>query len=352
MADRRFHAHAGALTLARIAELAGAALPDGADPARRFDDVAALGDAGPADVTFLDNRKYLAALRATKAGACLVHPALAARVPGGCVALAAANPYRAYARIAAAFHPAAKAAAGVHPSAFVDPAAVLAAGVSVGPNAVVLAGARLGAGVEIGPGATVGENVELGDGVVVGANASVSHAVVGPRTRLYPGVRIGQDGFGFAADAAGFVKVPQLGIVRIGADCEVGANSCIDRGSATDTVIGDGTWIDNLVQIGHNVKTGRQCVIVAQVGISGSTELGDGVMAGGQAGLAGHLKVASGARIVAQSGVHRDIGPGETVGGSPAVPVGEWRRQSAALRRLVQRAAPPRAAPEDGNESE
>jgi UDP-3-O-[3-hydroxymyristoyl] glucosamine N-acyltransferase len=151
-------------------------------------------------------------------------------------------------------------------------------------------------------------------------------------------VRIGQDGFGFAMGPAGFVKVPQLGLVRIGADCEVGANSCIDRGSAGDTVIGDGTWIDNLVQIGHNVKTGRSCVIVAQVGISGSTELGDGVMAGGQSGFAGHLKVAAGAKIVAQSGVHRDIEAGQTVGGSPAIPAEEWRRQSAVLRRLARRA--------------
>lgn len=338
MADRRFHAHVGRLALARIAEIVEVPVPDGADGTRLFDDVAALGEAGAEHVAFLDNRKYLAALAATKAGACLVHPALAGRVPAGCTALATSNPYRAYARLAAAFHPPTRAASGVHGSAFVDPAAELGPGVSIGPNAVVLAGAKLGAGVEIGPGATIGENVELGDHAIVGANASVSHAIVGPRTRLYPGVRIGQDGFGFAMGAGAFVKVPQLGIVRIGADCEIGANSCIDRGSASDTVIGDGTWIDNLVQIGHNVKTGRQCVIVAQVGISGSCELGDGVMAGGQAGLAGHLKVASGAKIVAQSGVHRDVGAGEAVGGSPAVPVGEWRRQSAALRRLARSA--------------
>jgi UDP-3-O-[3-hydroxymyristoyl] glucosamine N-acyltransferase len=336
MADRRFHAYAGALALTRIAQIAELELPPTADGARTFDGVSALDAAEPGHITFLENRKYLGALAATKAGACLVHPALASRVPSGCMALATANPYRAYARVAAAFHPSARIQAGVHPTAYVDPTAELGPGVSVGPKAVVLAGAKLGSFVEIGPSATIGENVELGERVVVGANATISHAIVGPRTRLYPGVRIGQDGFGFAMGAGLFVKVPQLGIVRIGADCEVGANSCIDRGSASDTVIGDGTWIDNLVQIGHNVKTGRQCVIVAQVGISGSCELGDGVMAGGQAGLAGHLKVASGAKIVAQSGVHRDVATGEAVGGSPAVPVGEWRRQSAALRRLAR----------------
>lgn len=339
MADRRFHAYAGALALTRIAELVGAALPAGADGSLLFDDVASLAAAGPAQISFLENRKYLGALAITKAGACLVHPSLSARVPAGCHALAVANPYLAYASLAAAFHPPQRTPAGVHPTAVVDVSARLGEGVSIGPYAVVMAGAKLGAGVEIGPGATIGANVELGDFVVVGANASVSHALVGPRTRLYPGVRIGQDGFGFALSPTGFVKVPQLGLVRIGADCEVGANSCIDRGSAGDTVIGDGTWIDNLVQIGHNVKTGRSCVIVAQVGISGSTELGDGVMAGGQAGLAGHLKVAAGAKIIAQSGVHRDIPAGQTVGGTPAVPAEEWRRQSAALRRLVRRTA-------------
>jgi UDP-3-O-[3-hydroxymyristoyl] glucosamine N-acyltransferase len=349
MADRRFHAYAGALALSRVAEIVEAALPSGADGARTFDDVASLSAAGSAEISFLENRKYLGALAATKAGACLVHPSLAARVPAGCHVLAVANPYLAYARLAAAFHPPQRGPAGVHPTAFVDPSAILGEGIAIGPHAVVMAGAKLGAGVEIGPGASVGANVELGDFAVVGANASISHAVVGPRTRLYPGVRIGQDGFGFATGPGGFVKVPQLGLVRIGADCEVGANSCIDRGSAGDTVIGDGTWIDNLVQIGHNVKTGRSCVIVAQVGISGSTELGDGVMAGGQAGLAGHLKVAAGAKIVAQSGVHRDIDVGQTVGGTPAVPAEEWRRQSAALRRLARRAVS--EPPKEPNES-
>jgi UDP-3-O-[3-hydroxymyristoyl] glucosamine N-acyltransferase len=336
MADRRFHDHAGALRLADIARIADASLPAGADGERRFDDVRALGEASRQEVSFLENRRYLKALAATEAGACLIHPSLAGRVPAGCVALATANPYRAYARVAAAFHPPRKPAPGIHPTAFVDPTAELAAGVAVGPHAAILAGARLAAGVAIGANATVGENVELGEGCVIGANATVSHAVIGARTFVYPGARIGQDGFGFAPDPAGHVKVPQLGIVRIGADCEIGANSCIDRGSASDTVIADGTWIDNLVQIGHNVKIGRGSVIVAQVGISGSTELGAMVMAGGQAGLSGHLKIGDGAKIVAQSGVHRDIEPGGIVGGSPAVPVGEWRRQSAAMRRLAR----------------
>lgn len=323
MADRRFHPWAGRLTLARVAEIAGAALPADADPARDFDGVASLGDAGPCHVSFLDNRRYLADLAASNAGAVLIHPALAARAPKTCLALTVRTPYAAYARVAAAFHPPPAFAPGIHPTAFVDPAAELGAGVSIGPNATVMARAKIGADCRIGPNATIGEAVELGAGTRVGANASVSHAVVGRNVAIYPGARIGQDGFGFAIEPGGFLKVPQLGIVRIGDDCEIGANTCVDRGSASDTVIGAGTWIDNLVQIGHNVKIGKGCVIVANVGISGSAELGDQVMVGGQAGIAGHLKIGAGARIAAQAGVHRDIEEGGAVGGSPAVPLKE-----------------------------
>jgi UDP-3-O-[3-hydroxymyristoyl] glucosamine N-acyltransferase len=345
MADRRFHPWAGRLALGRVAEIAGASLPAGADPAREFDGVASLADAGPGHVSFLDNRRYLGELAASNAGAVLIHPALAARAPGTCLALTSRAPYAAYARVAAAFHPKPAVAPGIHATAVVDPTAALGPGVSVGPHAVVGARAKIGAGCRIGPNATIGEAVELGDGTSVGANASISHAVIGREVAIYPGARIGQDGFGFAIEPGGFVKVPQLGIVRIGDRCEIGANTCIDRGSASDTAIGAGTWIDNLVQIGHNVKIGEACVIVAQVGISGSTELGDQAMAGGQAGLAGHLKIGAGARIAAQAGVHRDVEEGGAVGGSPAVPIKEWQRQSAKLRQLV------RKGKDDGSET-
>jgi UDP-3-O-[3-hydroxymyristoyl] glucosamine N-acyltransferase len=337
MADRRFHPWAGPLALARIAEIAGAALPEDADAARQFDGVAGLADAGPGHVAFLDNRRYLGELAASNAGAVLIHPSLVARVPKTSLALAVRGPYGAFARVASAFHPKPAVAPGIHPAAFVDPAAEIGAGVSIGPNAVVMARAKIGAHCSIGPNATIGEAVELGEGSVVGANASISHAVIGREVAIYPGARIGQDGFGFAIEPAGFLKVPQLGIVRIGDRCEIGANTCIDRGSASDTVIGAGTWIDNMVQIGHNVKIGKGCVIVAQVGVAGSTELGDQTMAGGQAGFAGHLKIGAGARIAAQAGVMRDVEEGGAVGGSPAVPIKEFHRQSTKLRQLVRR---------------
>ena len=337
MADARFYTASGPLPLSQLAEIAGATIAPGGDVSRRFTDVAALEAAGAADVSFLDNRKYIAAFAASRAGACLVRPELADRAPGGMALLLTPTPYKAYARVARAFYPEIEAKAAIHPSAHVDATARLGDDIDVGPGVVI------GARAEIGPRCRIGANAVIGDGVVIGAecrigtNASLTHCIVGARVLVYPGARIGQDGFGFAPDPAGHFKVPQLGRVLIGDGCEIGANTTIDRGSAADTVIGPGCMIDNLVQIGHNVRLGRGCVVVAQVGISGSTQLDDFVVIGGQGGLAGHLHIGQGAQIAAQSGVHRDVGPGEIVGGYPAVPILEWRRQAAALRRLAKR---------------
>ena len=339
MADPRFFERAGPFSLADLAERCGARLGEGADPERLMLDVAPLDVAGPDDVAFLDNRKYADQFSCTKAGACLVHPDLVPRAPEGLALLITADPYRAYATAAAVFYPPPVPPAGVSSRAVVDDSARLGPGVCIEAGAVVGAGAEIGAGSWIGANAVIGRGVVMGEGCIIGAGATLSHCILGCRVNLYPGVRVGQDGFGFAMGPQGHLKVPQLGRVIIGDDVEIGANSTIDRGAGPDTVIGAGSKIDNLVQIGHNVQLGRHGVLVAQSGISGSTRVDDFVAIGGQVGITGHLHIGRGARIGAQSGVMRDVGPGETVGGSPAVPMTEWLRQSALLTKMARKPA-------------
>ncbi len=331
--DPRFFRRTGPHRLAAVAAACGAPEPAQAD--QPIAGVAPLQSAGPDEVSFLDNRRYLDELAATRAGAVILHPDLAARVPAGCTALPTANPYAGWARVAALFHPEPPARPGAHPTAVVDPAAVVDASAEIGPLAVVRARAEIGPRCRIGPAAVIGEGVVLGPDCRIGAHASLSHALVGARVYVYPGARIGQEGFGFATTETGFLTVPQLGRVILEDDVEVGANSTIDRGSAQDTVIGAGSRLDNLVQIGHNVRLGRCCVIVAQAGISGSTVLEDFVMVAGQAGMTGHLRIGRRARIGAQAGVMADVPDGAEVVGSPAMPVKEFFRQVATLRRLA-----------------
>jgi len=245
------------------------------------------------------------------------------------------EPYKAFARAAQAFYPAKPVIPGIAPTAIIGPAATVPADCEIGPYVVIEAGARIGARCQIGAHTVVGPGVELGDDCRVGPHVTLTHCLIGARVVLHPGVRIGQPGFGFAPDREGPAKIPQLGRVVIGDDVDIGANTTIDRGSGHDTVIGPGTMIDNLVQIGHNVVLGRGCILAGQVGISGSTKLGDFVMAGGQAGLAGHLNIGTAARIAAQAGLMRDVEPGGTVAGAPAVAITSFWRQVAVLQRLA-----------------
>ncbi len=335
MADSRFFPQASPLGLVELAEITGAAMPEGVDPDRSFVDVAALDSAGPEHVSFFENRKYLDALAATSAGAIIIAASVRERAPKDALLLVVDEPYRAYARVASTFHPLVKVEEpGLAPGSHVADDAVIGPGCQVDAGAVISAGARLGKGCRIRANAVIGKNVEIGDGCDIGACASLSHCLVGKRVILHPGVRIGQDGYGFAMSAEGHEKVPQLGRVVIEDDVEIGANSSIDRGAGPDTLVGAGCKIDNLVQIGHNVRLGPGCVIVAQVGISGSTEIGAFTVIAGQVGIAGHLKIGAGVTVAAQSGVTRDIPAGVTMGGSPARPVREWRRSMAAVARL------------------
>lgn len=336
MADKRFFENHGPFSLRQLAAAAGGEIAEDADQNRLFHGVAPLSAAGPDEVSFLDNRKYIAEFSATRAGACVIAPSMRDHAPSGMALIFCASPYKSYALIAQKFHPRPAPHSETGAGACIHPSAKLGGNVQVAPGAVIGARAGIGADSHIGANAVIGEGVMIGRGAWIGPMVSVSHALIGDRVTLHAGVRIGQDGFGFAPDPAGFVKVPQLGRVIIQDDCEIGANTTIDRGSGPDTVIGEGTWIDNLVQVAHNVSIGRRCIIAAQTGISGSTEIGDFVMIGGQAGITGHLKIGSGAQIAAQSGVMRDVAAGERVAGSPAMPAKQHFREVAQLARLAK----------------
>jgi len=338
-----FFDKAGPFTLRQIAEHVGATLLDDGAGARPIEDVRPLLTAGPSHLSFFDNRRYAEQLTATDAGACIVAKGDARRVPTSAVVLTAPAPYTAFAMALQLFYAdalrskAAAEAAGPN-SALVHPSARLDEGATVEPGAVIGREAVVGSGTIVAAGAVIGYRAVLGRDCYVGAGASLTHAVVGDRVIIHAGARVGQDGFGFAMGGAkGCLKVPQIGCVVIGDDVEIGANTTIDRGTLADTVIGEGTKIDNLVQIAHNVVIGRHCIIVAQSGIAGSAELGDYVVMGAKSGVIGHVKVGRGAQIAGMAHVKDDVPPGAKMGGTPARPFKEWAREVAALHLLGRR---------------
>lgn len=337
MAESRLFQRSGPFTLAELAQVADAEAMPAADPDALYKGVGPLDTAGADDVSFLDNSKYVRQFSKSAAGACVVKPEYAPEAPEGMALLLCERPYRGFAQIANAFHPEPPVEAGVHETAVIDETARIGVGCRIEAGAVLGPDVTLGERVWIEANAVVAVGVEIGDDTWIGACASLSHCTIGRRVRIHPGARIGQRGFGFAMDEMGHVDVPQLGRVLIEDDVEVGANSTIDRGAGPDTVIGVGSRIDNLVQIGHNVVLGRGCVIVAQAGISGSTRLEDNVILAAQAGMTGHLKIGRDARVGAQSGVMRDVAAGASVIGSPAVPPKQFFRQIAMVARLAQK---------------
>jgi UDP-3-O-[3-hydroxymyristoyl] glucosamine N-acyltransferase len=328
-----------ARTLAELAALVGGEVSG--DGRLAITGVAPLEEAGPDQISFFSNRKYRAAFEASRAGAVIVERGEA--VPEGRTVLRAPGAYLAFARISTLFNPPPVARPGVspqaaiHPEACVDAAAEVGPHVSVGPGAAVGPGTILRPGVRLGAGARVGADCLLHENVVVR-----ERCLVGDRVILQPGCVIGSDGFGFALDLEGagrgprHFKVPQAGIAVVEDDVEIGANTCVDRATLGATRVGRGAKLDNLCQVAHNVVVGPLSILAAQVGISGSTKLGVGVVAWGQAGLVGHLTIGDRANIAAQAGVAQDIGPGERVAGSPARSDVQWARNSAAFDRLTE----------------
>ncbi|MFH5923714.1 UDP-3-O-(3-hydroxymyristoyl)glucosamine N-acyltransferase [Roseomonas xinghualingensis] len=342
-ADSRFHPAAGPLPLAQLAQVAGLTAPEGTGD-RLFTSVGTLKSAGPDDVTFLDGRRWLPDLRESRAGAVILAEENRHDVPEGMIALISPTPILAFARIAAALHPPLASNGTRHPTAVVAEDAQIGEGCEIGPYAVIEEGVVLGPRTLVAAHAHIGRNCVFGAECRILSHVTVSHCLAGDRVTLNPGARIGSEGFGFATSRGEHVTVPQLGRVILGDGVEVGANACIDRGSGNDTVLGAGTRLDNLTMLGHNVRTGRGCIIVAQAGISGSTVIGNYVVVAAQAGLAGHLTVGDQARIGAQAGVMADVPAGQDVLGSPALPVRDTLRAHTVLRELGRSKAARRTA--------
>ncbi len=330
------------LSLAELVALTGATLRQDVADDRRITGIASLDRAAPRDLAFLDNPRYADDLAVTSAGACLIAERFVERAPAGLVLLVAREPYRAFVSVAAALFPGALRPSslfggeGAAPGAYIHPSARLESGVIVDPGAVIGPRAEIGSGSVISAGAVIGPEVRIGRDCAIGPHASIIHCLIGDRVIIHGGCRIGQDGFGFIMGSKGHRKVPQVGRVIIQDDVEIGAGTTIDRGAIRDTVIGEGTKIDNLVQVGHNVSIGRHCILVGQTGISGSVTIEDFVVLGARAGVNNHVTIGEGAQLAGTSIVHGDVPRGAKYGGFPAKPVKEWFREIMLLERMAR----------------
>lgn len=321
-------------TLKDIVELTGGRVIG--DYSGELTGVSSLKEAMETDVAFLGNEKYVNQVLPSKAGVVLVPEAFTEEPPAGRAWIVCANPSVEFTKVIAVFTPEpVKYAAGIDAKASVDKDAVVDATAYIGPCSVISKGAHIGAGTVICSGVFVGQDAVIGDNCFIYPNVSIrERCVLGNRVILHCGVVIGADGFGYDSGPMGHVKVPQVGIVQLDDDVEVGANSTIDRARFGRTWIRRGTKIDNLVQVGHNVQIGQCCLLVAQCGVAGSTVLGDGVILAGQAGIAGHLKIGDGTIVMAQAGITKDMAPKSVLFGTPAIDRKEFARRSVNISRI------------------
>ncbi len=341
MSEPVFQRHAKGLTLAEIVALTGAKSPPAALLTRRITNIAPTDGASPSDLTFFDNKNFATAASKTYAGACFTNAALAKHLPAHVPVLITPLPYRAFIMVVRelfphALRPSSLAEVGSVAGAHVHPTARLENDVTIEPGAVIGPRAEIGGGSVIGATAVIGSEVHIGRNCSIGAGTTITDSLIGDRVIIHPGCKIGQDGFGFLLGLGGHLKVPQLGRVIIQDDVEIGAGTTIDRGAIRDTVIGEGTKIDNLVQIGHNVSIGRHCILVSQTGISGSSTLEDFVVLGARVGLNNNVTIGEGAQIAATSIVRGEVPAGARWGGTPAKPIKQWFREMTLLAQMAR----------------
>jgi UDP-3-O-[3-hydroxymyristoyl] glucosamine N-acyltransferase len=353
MTDRGFFKLQSSLTVGQIASLTGAEPRNGAPLDHVISNVAPIDLAGPADVTFIEQPKYVDSLTATHAGACLMTERFESKAPRGLIVLRTKEPYRAFIAVQRKLFPDSMrpsslfGAEGTAPGAIVHSSARLESGVTVDPGVVIGPGAKIGTGTVIGANAVIGPGVQIGRDCSIGAGCSIIHSLIGDRVVIHPGCCIGQDGFGYLPGRSSHDKVPQIGRVIIQDNVEIGANTTIDRGGIRDTFIGEGTKIDNLCQIAHNCVIGRHCIIVAQCGLSGSVTLEDFVVLGGGVGITEHITVGKGAQLAAKSNVMNNVPPNARWGGiGRAKPIKQAFREVIILERLARNADKP--DPQDG----
>lgn len=330
------------MTAGEAAALSGAELITPELATVRISGLASIENAKEGDLVFVSAKSFPAEKLPKRASAVVCLRGYEGKFPAGTAVLVSERPKDAFALIGRALFPTSVKSAPMAVVAtgsglsFIHPEATLEDGVRVSYGSIVERGAVIGRGTWIGPGAVIGEGCCIGRNGSIGAGAVILNAFVGDNVQLHSGAKIGQDGFGFVPGKLGLEKVPHVGRVIIQDDVEIGANSCVDRGMLDDTVIGQGTKIDNLVQIGHNVRIGRNCVIAALSGLSGSVTIGDNVMLGGSVGIADHVSIGDGAQLAARSGLMHDIPAGEKWGGMPAQPIKDWMREVARLRSMAR----------------
>jgi UDP-3-O-[3-hydroxymyristoyl] glucosamine N-acyltransferase len=335
---QRIFEPSGPYSLGEICRKSGATLLEAGDSLKVVADVASLKEATGAHLSFLENRKYYTDFRVTAAKAVIVHPSQKGDAPKGTILLLSSNPHKSFALAAQMFHPLEK---PLNPG--VSESAWLHANCSIGLGTEIEMGAKIFDGVSIGENCFVGANTVIGSKVILGdrchlsSNVTITHCHMGRGVTIHSGARVGQTGFGFAMERSGHTWVPQIGMVLIGDNVRIGANTTIDRGALDDTIIGDGCMIDNLVQIAHNVRLGRNCVVAAQSGVAGSSVLGDFVVIGGQSAVSGHLLLGDEITIAGKSGVSHNLPRSGIYGGIPSVPIQQWRRQVGMIANMVKR---------------